>query len=274
MPNRTDPFHYHFAPTTTRRGVYPSSPPPGSPPNEFRDEFERPLFDADLMLSAASIGDSGGQYYSYAPPSPRQPAARRSRPFCTRRHCTRSCCDNLYTEVPREQARTEALDHRRRSSYGREPVVEETEVGSGDKDDGDGDEGLRLRRMGSSWWSRGGDDGRRSDDEDDDGGVSLAAVDSEVGPFGGVRTRAAEAVHGSVSSRRRPSQPQKDPKKRKLSAMFSEAIIDIGKGIKKRTDSLVWRKDSGAEMQEEPLPQVSCIGCKYNATATATTDIG
>jgi hypothetical protein len=176
--------------------------------------------------------------------------------------------------LPREQAREQARNFVRRSSYGREPVVEETEVGSEDDDE---DDGLRLRRMGSSWWRRGSDGGRHrddTDDDDDDEGDALAAVDSEVGPFGAVRTRAAEAVHGSVSSRRRSSQQQKDPRKRKLSAMLSEAIIDIGKGIKKRTDSLVWRKDSGAEMQEEPLPQVSCIGCKYNATATATTKIG
>ena len=189
------------------------------------------------MLSMASIGDLGGPYYTIAPPSPRQPPARRSRPFPSN---------------PRT-------------------VVEEMEVGSED----DEDDGLELRRMGSKDRACGSGSGgvcgsRR--DEDDEEEASLAALESGVAQYdGAVKSRAAG---GSVSSRRRSSQQQKDSGKRRLSVqMITDAITDIKNGIKKRTDSLVWRKDSGVELQEESLPQVSGE-CKWNgnyATAKAQT---
>jgi hypothetical protein len=126
-------------------------------------------------------------------------------------------------------------------------VVEETEV----DDDDDGDEGGRLR-LTRTWARRGSGDGsrrRRHGDEDDDEEASLAVLEREPGQYGTLRSRVAEAVRGSVSG----DQQQKDPRKRRPSV---QAIIDIGKGLKKRADSLVLRKDSGAELQES-LPQVS-----------------
>jgi hypothetical protein len=244
MPNRTDPFNYHFRPEAARNPVYTSSPPPSSPPNEFRDEFERPTYDPDSMLSAASLGDSGGQYYTWAPPPPpRQPPARRSRPLWS------NPLD--FTPLPRHQARLQALDFRRRSSYGRETVVEETEV------DDEDEENHRLRRVKPHCGSGDAGGGRRRGDEDDDEETALAAWQSEVG--GRSRTVRSRAENGSVGGDQRQ---QKDPMKRKrmssVSVKFSEAavaIVDIGKGPKKRADS-VWRKDSGVEMQE-PLQQVS-----------------
>ena len=86
------------------------------------------------MLSMASIGDLGGPYYTIAPPSPRQPPARRSRPFPSN---------------PRT-------------------VVEEMEVGSEDDDD----DGLELRRMGSKdracGSGSGGVCGSRRDEDDEE----------------------------------------------------------------------------------------------------------
>ena len=243
MRDRTDPFNYHFDRNARRRNVYPSSPPPGSPPNEFRDDFERPMYDPDSMLASASMGDfAGGQYYTWSPPSPapRQPRARRSRPFGS------SASD--WTLLQTHEARLQARDWRRRDSYGRETVVEETEV----DDDDDGDEGGRLR-LTRTWARCGSGDGsrrRRRGDEDDDEEASLAVLEREPGQYETLRSQVAEAVRGSVGG---GDQQQKDPRKRRPSV---QAIIDIGKGLKKRADSLVLRKDSGAELQEV-LPQVS-----------------
>jgi hypothetical protein len=145
----------------------------------------------------------------------------------------------------------QALDFRRRSSYGRETVVEETEV------DDEDEENHRLRRVKPHCGSGDAGGGRRRGDEDDDEETALAAWQSEVG--GRSRTVRSRAENGSVGGDQRQ---QKDPMKRKrmssVSVKFSEAavaIVDIGKGPKKRADS-VWRKDSGVEMQE-PLQQVS-----------------
>jgi hypothetical protein len=140
------------------------------------------------------------------------------------------------------------LDWRRRESYGRETVVEETEV-----DENEDEADLRLRRVKPQHCTGSGDagGGNRRGDEDDDEEASIAAWRNEVGRFGPVRSR---AENGSVGG----DQQQKDPRMRKLSVRLSEAadaIVDIGKGLKKRADS-VWRKDSGLELQE-PLQQVS-----------------
>lgn len=128
--------------------------------------------------------------------------------------------------------------------------MEETEV------DDEDEENHRLRRVKPHYGSGEGSAGRRRGDEDDDEETALAAWQSEVG--GRSRTVRSRAENGSVGGERQ----QKDPMKRKrmssVSVKFSEAagaIVDIGKGLKKRADS-VWRKDSGVEMQE-PLQQVS-----------------
>jgi hypothetical protein len=224
------------------------------------------------MLSAASTsGDySGGQYYTRAPP--RQPVAQRSRPF--------GSDPEDYTLLSREQARFQARDFVGRSSYGREPFVEEVEVDGDDGDDGDDDgddddggaEGLGLRRVKSTWRDRG--------EGDDTAEASLAASGRNVARRGSVRPWAADEedqeANGSVRSRQQSqsqsqAQQQKDPRKRKLSVM--EKVIDFGRTIKQRTDSFVFRKDSGVEMQEESLPQVSCMTCEIN-NAMATTQTG
>jgi len=196
------------------------------------------------MLSLAATGDQGG-YYTYTPPPPPLTlASRRSRPLWS------NPLD--FTPLPRHQARLQARDFRARRSDSRTLVVEEMEV---NEDEEEGDEGLALRRMGPSVRRCGSMDSfgryrlRRNDDDDDDDD------DGERVQGGTVWSRAAEAANGSASEEQQQQQQQKDTNKRKLSEIFADAMADIGKVIKKRADSLVWRKDSGAELPEV-LPQV------------------
>jgi hypothetical protein len=42
MPNRTDPFNYHFRPEAARNPVYTSSPPPSSPPQRIQRRVRAP----------------------------------------------------------------------------------------------------------------------------------------------------------------------------------------------------------------------------------------
>lgn len=166
----------------------------------------------------------------------------------------------------------QARDFRGRRSYGREVVIREMEVegeeeenveqdgSEGDGDEDGGDEPLGLRRMIPRFRDWGSVDVEV--DEGEEVEVGDLEGEGEGGwRFGNVRSRAAGAVNGSVcgdgedEDEEQRGQRQKDPRKRKLSVMFSEAIIDIGKVIKKRADSLVWRKDSGVGVPEEPLQQ-------------------
>lgn len=214
-----------------------------------------------MLLSAFTGSDSesgggdGGYYYYYRSSSSPQPlATRRSRPLWSN--------PLEFTPLPRHRARVQARDFRGRRSYGREVVIREMEVeGEEDGDVDGGDEALGLRRMFPRFRDWGSVDVEVDDGEEVEVGDLEGEGEGEGGGrFGNVRSRAAEAINGSVcgdgeEDEEQRGQRQKDPRKRKLSVMFSEAIIDIGKVIKKRADSLVWRKDSGFGVPEEPLQQ-------------------